>query len=317
MIALLLATAQAPGAPAIDVIGAPKPAHVRHAPGDPLEGFNRRMYKVYDGLDHGVVRPAAMGYKKIVPRFLRTALRNVFSNLNEPVVFVNYVLQLKIGKAAETTARFVINSTLGLAGTVDVARDKKFNLPHRPNGLGDTLGFYGVKPGPYIFLPIVGPMTLRDLLGNVGDGLVLPTAVGKPFNRIYYQIPRAVIGGLDMRAEYDSDLKALLNSALDPYATMRSVYLQDRAGEIAGLKGKTVDGDEMGPDTGASAPGDPLADPLADPMADPAAAPTTAPADTPVPGTTPMPESPMPLVPAPAAPRPDAAGVAPAAPAQR
>ncbi|QJU57519.1 VacJ family lipoprotein [Sphingomonas sp. AP4-R1] len=302
MIALLLAAAQAPAAPSIDVVGARSPAHVRHAPGDPLEGFNRRMYKVYDGLDHGVVRPAAMGYKKIVPRFLRTALRNVFSNLNEPVVFVNYVLQLKIGKAAETTARFVVNSTIGLAGTVDVARDRKINLPHRPNGFGDTLGFYGVKPGPYIFLPILGPTTLRDLLGAGADGLVLPTAVGKPFNRIYYQIPRAVIGGLDMRAEYDSDLKALLNSALDPYATMRSVYLQDRAGEIAGLKGKSIDGDGMGLASGGAGSGDPLADPLADPMADPAAAPGATPA---MPGTTPMLEAPMPLLPAPPAPKAD------------
>ena len=290
MIALLLAaqaaTPEAASAPPPITVSRP-----RHAPGDPLEGFNRSMYRVEDKLDKAVLRPAAMGYKHVVPRFVRTALRNAFSNLHEPVVFLNFMLQLKIGKAAETVARFAANSTLGLAGTIDVASKGEKNLPYRPNGFGDTLGFYGVKPGPYIFLPLMGPSTLRDMVGGQADALVLPLAVGHPFDQLKYQLPKAVISGLDLRAERDGDLKALLGTALDPYATLRSAYLQDRAGEIAALKGKTIDDDDAGPV-------DPLADPAApaqqsatpelqDPLTDPAAPPAPAdPAAAPPPGQT-------------------------------
>jgi len=294
----------APGATADPVAAppapdTPKPNRVRHAKGDPFEGFNRSMYKLHNGLDHAIFRPLAMGYKHIVPRFIRSALRHAFSNLNEPVVFANYMLQFKIGKAAETAVRFTVNSTVGLGGTIDVAKGKGINLPHRPNGLGDTLGYYGVKPGPYLFLPFLGPSDLRDLLGGTADGLLLPNVVGTPFNRTDYQVGVAVIYGLDLRAEHDSDLRALLDSALDPYATLRSVYQQDRAGEIAGLHGRSADGADTMP--GGDALSDPLADPAAggtaappqsgaaelqDPLADPAA---------PAPPQGPLPPSAAPL----------------------
>lgn len=309
MIGLLLMAAQAsaatPAPPPTDAPSAAPPAHVGHAPGDPLEGFNRKMYKIQDGLDHAVLRPAAMGYKSVVPRFLRTAIRNFFSNLGEPVVFANFVLQHKIGKAAETFARFAANSTLGLAGTIDVASQGQKNLPHRPNSFGDTMGFYGVKPGPYLFIPLMGPSTLRDLAGGSADGLLLPVAVGKPFGQLRYEIPKAVVTGLDLRAEHDGDMRALLGTALDPYATLRSVYLQDRAGEIAGLKGTSVDDDVA-----------PAGDALTDPMADPAQAkpPASAAPELQDPLADPAAPTPPPA-PAPPAPAPDVA--APAAPAQK
>jgi len=303
-----------PGATAEPVAAPPAPdtaphGKMRHAPGDPLEGFNRAMYKLHNGLDHALFRPLAMGYKHIVPRFIRSALRHAFSNLNEPVVFANYMLQFKIGKAAETVARFTINSTAGLGGTIDVAKGKGINLPHRNNGLGDTLGYYGVKPGPYLFLPFVGPSDFRDLLGGTADGLLLPNVVGSPFNRTDYMVGKAVVTGLDLRAEHDGDLRSLLDSALDPYATLRSVYQQDRAGEIAGLHGLSADG--AGAIPGGDALSDPLADPaaggaaaapqsgateLSDPMADPAgpAAPAGAlpPSAAPLPGDAPAPAAP-------------------------
>ena len=263
---LLLAAALALAAPQdaapLPAAGAPA-AHPPHAPGDPWENFNRRMFKIQQWLDRKLLRPAALGYKHAVPKPLRDGLRNAFRNLNEPVVFLNFVLQHKVGKAAETAVRFVTNSTVGVAGLVDIAGRPGPNLPHRPNGFGDTLGFYGVKPGPYIFLPLVGPSDVRDFVGGQADGLVLPLAVGRPFDRWWFTIPEAVISGLDQRAEVDDELKSLFDSALDPYATLRSVYQQDRAGEIAGLKGG---GD-------AVAPEDPLATPLADPAKGPAGAP--------------------------------------------
>jgi phospholipid-binding lipoprotein MlaA len=242
-----------------DTMGRVVPARRgRHAKGDPFERFNRYWFRRQQGFDRHFLRPAALGYRHIVPRFVRTGLRNVFSNLGEPLVFLNYVLQLKPGKAIETATRFAMNSTLGLGGVVDVAKSPAIRLPHRPNGLGDTLGYYGVKPGPYLFLPLLGPTPLRDLVGGQGEAVILPFAVGTPFDRAEYQVTRAVVTGLDARAEADDDLKAILGDAVDPYATFRSVFLQDRAGEIANLHG---------PRWHASARSSELTDPLADPAA--------------------------------------------------
>lgn len=237
------------------VIQAEQPGHV---PGDPLEHFNRSMFNVHQKVDRAVFRPVALAYEDAVPRPVRSGLRNFLRNLREPIVFLNDLLQLKPGPAIKTLGRFVFNSTLGLGGLLDIAKLPGLQLPHRPNGFGDTLGYYGVKPGPYLFLPLVGPTDLRDLLGGQADGLVLPVAVGRPFDQASYQIPKAVAGGLDQRAEADRDLNVLFGSAVDPYATLRSVYLQDRAGEIMQLKGKAAT---------FTTPGDELTDPLADPAA--------------------------------------------------
>jgi phospholipid-binding lipoprotein MlaA len=254
----------------------PADARHHHAEGDSLEGFNRAMFSVHQKLDKAVFRPAAMGYRHVVPKPVRSGLRNFFSNLGEPVVALNFLLQLKFGKAAETLGRFAINSTIGVAGLVDVAKGRDFKLPHRPNGFGDTLGFYGVKPGPYLFLPLVGPTDLRDFLGGQGEGFVLPLAVGKPFDRWQYQVPKAVITGLDQRAEADDDLRALTGGAVDPYATLRSAYLQSRQGEIDQLRGKSSNAQspELGEplsDPAGTSPGTVAAPELSDPLSDPAA----------------------------------------------
>ncbi|WP_054121265.1 VacJ family lipoprotein [Novosphingobium sp. AAP93] len=254
----------------------------RHAPGDSLEGFNRAMFGTWQVLDKAIYRPAAMGYKHVVPKPLRTGIRHVLSNLTEPLVFLNFLLQGKPRSASRTLARFVLNSTVGVGGLIDVAKDKSINLPHRNNGFGTTLALYGVGPGPYIFLPFLGPSTLRDLVGSSSEGLVLPLAVGKPFDTIEYQLSTAVVGGLDLRAESDAGLRALLSGAVDPYATLRSTWLQDRAAEIEAIR----HGDK-GPEAsqGETELDDPLADPantgeakqpvpeLSDPLEDPAVTP--------------------------------------------
>ena len=303
---------------AVALPAAPPPVVYRHAPGDPLEKFNRHMYAIHQSLDRAVLRPAAMGYKHAIPSPVRGGVRHFFSNLGEPVVFVNFVLQFKLHSAARTAVRFIINSTIGVGGLVDVAKGSAFELPHLPNGFGDTLGYYGVKSGPYLFLPLVGPTDFRDLLGSQADGFFLPVVVGKPFDRLEYAVPKAVLTGLDARAEYDADLKALLDDALDPYATLRSVYLQDRAGEIAALKGASADvsmpGDEIDPAAkGARASARPeLEDPLADPAAKPAPTSTG-----PKPAAAPELQDPLtdPAASKPAVPPPPAAD--PGAPARR
>jgi len=240
-------------------VSATQPAEERHhhAKGDPLEGFNRTMFGIHQGIDHAVFRPAAMGYKQVVPRPVRSGLRNALSNLTEPFIFVNFLLQGKPGKAVETLGRFVVNSTFGVGGLFDVAKTKDFKLPHRPNGFGTTLAFYGVGPGPYIFLPFIGPTTLRDLLGNSADDALLPLVAGKPFNSMEYQLITGGIGGLDLRAESDADLRALFDGAVDPYATLRSVYLQNRAAEVEEAKGHAT----TAPQQAAPELTDPLNDP--------------------------------------------------------
>jgi phospholipid-binding lipoprotein MlaA len=290
--ALLLATAPLPqqqGAapeladPLADPAAAPstaQPVVVAAVPvdrSDPLERTNRRFFDAQQKFDRRFFRPAAMGYKKAVPSPVRSGLRNFFRNLGEPIVALNYLLQLKPGKAAETVGRFVINTGLGVGGLVDVARAPGVRLPHRANGFGNTLALYGVKPGPYLFLPFVGPTTVRDLLGGQADGLVLPLAVGKPFNQLEYQIPKGAITGLDRRAEADAELNALFSGAVDPYATLRSVYLQNRAGETEALRGRkrakqAADDaltDPAAPNTTAPELGDPLTDPAATPSPKP------------------------------------------------
>lgn len=231
-----------------------------HFKGDPLEGLNRKLFSINTLFDRILFRPLGMAYKAIVPKVIRGGIRHVFSNIGEPVVFLNDLLQLKPKRAVRTLGRFAINTTIGVGGLVDVAKTRGFDLPHHPNGFGNTLGRYGVGPGPYLFLPFVGPTDIRDLAGAPIDGAVLPVAVGFPFDRAEYQIPQGVLVGLDMRAEADGDLKALLGGAVDPYATLRSAFLQTRAAEVSALR------DGKGADTGAT----PLDDPLADPAGTPA-----------------------------------------------
>jgi len=226
--------------------------------GDSLEGFNRAMFGTWQALDKAAYRPAAMAYKHVVPSPLRSGIRHILSNLTEPLVFLNFVLQAKPRSASKTLARFVINSTLGVGGAFDVAVRDKINLPHRDNGFGTTLALYGVGPGPYIFLPFVGPSNLRDLLGNASNGLVLPLTVGKPFNTLAYQLGTGAVGGLDKRAESDDELRALLSGSVDPYASLRAAWQQNRVGEIEAIRHD---------DKAQSAPEDQgeLDDPLADP----------------------------------------------------
>lgn len=209
----------------------------RRSDADPLEPINADSFEATQAVDQAAVRPVAIAYKNTLPRPARDGLRNFFANLREPVVALNYLLQIKPGKAAETAGRFLINSTAGVAGLFDVARKKPFNLPRRPNGLANTMGYYGVRPGPFFYLPLIGPTTLRDSVGDLVDGLLLPTAVGKPFTGLTYTVPTTVIRALDRRVETDDELKRL-NASPNPYVATREQYLQQRQQEIDNLHGR-------------------------------------------------------------------------------
>ncbi|WP_019515982.1 MlaA family lipoprotein [Sphingomonas sp. Mn802worker] len=203
---------------------------------DPLRSVNETAFKATQAIDDAITGPAARAYKKTLPREVRKGIHNFLYNFREPVVFVNFLLQHKIGKAAETFARFAINTTAGVAGIFDVAKKKPFKLPRRSNGFANTLGFYGVPNGPFLFLPITGPTTLRDLFGGAIDRLILPFTYGSRVTKPAFVIPFATLSVLDHRSEFDGTLKKLHDNAADPYANSRTFYLQRRQAEIDALK---------------------------------------------------------------------------------
>jgi phospholipid-binding lipoprotein MlaA len=217
----------------------------KESAGDPLRAVNAEAFAVTQKVDDTVVGPAARTYKKAVPGPIRKGIHNFLYNLREPIVFLNFMLQLKPGKAAETVGRFAINTTVGAAGLVDIAKRKPFRLPRRSNGFANTLGYYGVGNGPFLFLPLVGPTTVRDLFGGAVDRLVLPVGVGSPFTSLTYSAPAGVLGALDHRSEFDQTLKDLHANSPDPYAASRAFYLNRRQAEIDLLRGR-VTGDPTG-----------------------------------------------------------------------
>ena len=218
-----------------DIVVTARPGH---APGDPLQAVNAQAFAITQTVDKAVVAPVAMTYQRALPGSVRGAIRNFFNNLAEPVAFLNFLVQLKPGKAAETAGRFAINTTVGVAGMIDVARKKPFKLPRRSNGFANTLGYYGVKPGPFLFLPLIGPTTVRDLIGLGIDRMVLPSAFGQPFNQPTYTVPASIVGSLDYRVQFDSQLRELKDTP-DPYAASRRNYLEGRQAEIDALHGRT------------------------------------------------------------------------------
>jgi len=210
---------------------------VLDTPGDPLENINAQTYELTQQVDQAIVGPVAAVYEEDLPKPIRNGMRNFLRNLLEPVNFLNFILQLKPGKAVETLGRFAINTTAGFGGLFDVAATEPFNLPYRRNGLANTLGYYGVGPGPFLVLPLVGATTLRDLVGSTIDQAVVPFAVGAPLNTPYYAIPAYTVNSLQYRMEVDERLAAIRDSD-DPYAAMRESYLCLREADIAELRNR-------------------------------------------------------------------------------
>lgn len=203
-------------------------------PGDPMAEFNLKSFQFTQSVDRALVAPIAKAYQRGLPKPVRGGLRHVLRNLDEPIVFVNFLLQLKPGRATKTLARLAINSSFGIGGLLDVAGKPSVGLPYQHNGFANTLGYYGVKPGAYLYLPLIGPTTVRDLVGLAADRFTLPLSIGKPFNRLYFAIPATTLRALDYRVEFDEKLQAL-HSGPSPYAKTRDAYLAAREREIQTL----------------------------------------------------------------------------------
>ena len=203
---------------------------------DPVEGVNKVSFQAIESVDKALIGPVMHVYRDGIPSPVRQGLHNFFFNLTEPVNALNHVLQLHPGRAAETLARFGINSTIGIGGLLDVAKKKPFNIHYRPNGFGNTFGYWGIGPGPYLFLPLVGPTSVRDLIGSLLDNAALPLAF-KPLKNYYYVTASGVITELDYRVDIDEGVERVRKTS-NVYASYRQAYFRSRFEEIEGLHGR-------------------------------------------------------------------------------
>jgi phospholipid-binding lipoprotein MlaA len=204
------------------------------ATNDPLEPMNRSIFAFNQVADKYVIRPVAVGYRDVVPEFARNGLKHFLDNLNEPIIFMNNMLQGEGTRSAKTVTRFVVNSTVGIGGLVDVMG--KDGVPQETGDFGQTLYRWGVGPGPYLVLPIFGPSNPRDAIGRYGvDGYADPfnnLVNGTIYNKPTLQYVRDGLFGIDLRSRNIENLDQLERDSLDFYAKIRSVSRQYRDSEL-------------------------------------------------------------------------------------
>ncbi|RDV24430.1 VacJ family lipoprotein [Alteromonas aestuariivivens] len=190
-------------------------------PRDPLESVNRTMWDFnWEVLDAYILRPITVGYVAVMPQFARTGLLNAVENLQEPGSFINNMLQGKFDHGMDSLARFVINSTVGLLGTIDVA--ERMGIARQREDFGEVLGKWGVDTGPYLMLPALGPSDPRSFTGDVVDGFYSPAALlTGP-----YTIARFLIDALEDRAAV-IELEPQLEQAVDDYAFIKNAYFEN------------------------------------------------------------------------------------------
>jgi phospholipid-binding lipoprotein MlaA len=282
------------------------PGQYQLAERDPLEKFNRGVWGVNRAADKVVIKPATQVYRAVAPRPVRQGVSNVFANLGEPWSFVNNVLQGKPNRAGRNFARFLVNSTIGVAGLWDPA--SKMGIRSAPEDFGQTLGVWGVNGGPYLVLPLLGPSTLRDGIGSGVAAYADPVkvAINQADINVWYKRGYLASYIISTRSDLiESGGDAFLETSLDPYAAARSAYLQLRTAAIR-------DDDDSGAGGTELPGGAPAANGVPSPAGNAATMPSSA---APLPGDEPaspqpstMPQSSAPL------PGDDTSAPAPAAP---
>ena len=195
---------------------------------DPLEKLNRVTFYINDKLYFWLLKPVATGYRAVFPSEVRTGVSNFFTNLTAPVRLTNNILQGK-GQAAEAElAKFLYNSTVGVLGFGNPAKDNPALNPDSED-MGQTLATYGVGDGFYLMLPLLGPSTLRDAVGAIGDRFLSPTAYVRPTEASMSLSAYNVVNKLSFRL---GDYESLKKAALDPYEAWRNLYIQLRQQKI-------------------------------------------------------------------------------------
>jgi len=195
---------------------------------DPLEEINRPIFEFNQTLDQNLIKPIAISYRDNTPESIKKGVSNFFSNLGEVSTLANQIFQLKVEDGFTTLSRFLINTTIGLAGIFDPA--SALGLTKKDEDFGQTLGFWGVPEGPYFVIPILGPSTLRDTAGLYID----MTSDVNLINNLdtNSEIAATSMKTVDKRAEL-LPATDLINRSFDPYTTMRSSYLQKRRDDVS------------------------------------------------------------------------------------
>ncbi|MGD9981153.1 MAG: VacJ family lipoprotein [Hyphomonadaceae bacterium] len=198
------------------------PAAAAPTHGDPWEGLNRDLYAFHEGVDKAVIEPVARGYRAVTPGPVRGGVRNFLRNLRGPVIFANDVLQGEIGRAGATAGRFAINTTIGIAGIFDPATS--MGLERHDEDFGQTLAVWGVPSGPYIFVPLLGPSTVRDSAGRIVDVAFDPLRWADFEDVDTARGARTVTAGIAARESVIEAVDDVRENSLDPYVSIRSSY---------------------------------------------------------------------------------------------
>jgi phospholipid-binding lipoprotein MlaA len=203
-------------------------------PRDPFEPVNRVVFEFNDQVDRFTLKPIAQGYNFVLPQFVRTGVRNFFSNLRDPWIGVNNLLQGKFEWALSDFFRFFTNSTWGLAGLTDIASD--MGMEKHNEDFGQTLGRWGLPSGPYLVLPILGPSTVRDGTGLIADGYAylpwrIPTA-SKWSHYVAWRNGLLILDSINIRANLLGSADLLEQAALDRYSFVRNAFLQRRLSQV-------------------------------------------------------------------------------------
>ncbi|WP_198374917.1 VacJ family lipoprotein [Neoroseomonas rubea] len=225
--AVLLAAACATRPPADDPEAL---AEFREA-NDPFEPANRALFEVHEVADRFVLQPVAEAYRDILPQPVRNGIRNLLGNLRAPVILANDLMQGNISRARITLGRFMVNSTLGLGGILDVSRE--WGVPGHSEDFGQTLAVWGLGEGFYMFVPLLGPSSPRDLAGQGVDFAINPlTWLGQGAAVDAAGWTRLGLTVVDTREAVLEPIDQVRATSLDPYSTIRSAYRQRRAFEI-------------------------------------------------------------------------------------
>ena len=201
---------------------------------DPIEPTNRVFFAINNGLDTVLLAPVARGYRAVVPEPVRNGIHNVLANLSSPVLFIDDVMQTRPRRAGDTLARFVINTTVGVGGIFDPA--DKWGWHAHDNDSGITLALWGVPDGPFLFLPVLGPSNPRDAAGFGADIGLDPFTYTSGATWRIFAWTRYGVSAVDARERHLDDIEQIKRSALDPYATFRSLYQQHRAQVIDNMR---------------------------------------------------------------------------------
>ncbi len=196
---------------------------------DPLAPFNRAMYVFNDRAYFWVLKPVALAYRKVAPEQFRLCVKNFFYNIAAPIRFANCLLQGKFTSAARELTRFFINSTVGCGGLNDLTPLYP-DLQTHPEDLGQTFGRYGIGEGFYIVLPLLGPSSLRDTIGMVGDIFIDPVTY---FNTTTIGIGTRALDMINLTSFRIGDYEAIKDAAIDPYEALRNGYLQYRRKQVS------------------------------------------------------------------------------------